>query len=129
LCENNYPIKKIDKILEAASIPFKRIDTSVLRPIDILKYPMPRESTSIGTQLLTVSNFRLRILTDGALSFDLYDPRDRVYAYIGMANEVTHLANQNRAGGSELVKRPPSAFFSRQLTVPFPIDVSTGLFR
>jgi hypothetical protein len=90
-------IENVKKALAEVSVPFDKLDISILRSIDIMKSPITQNTTYhsllLYNRVAAGSALWTKILLDGTAYFGKSELRDGVYAYIGLANEVTRLAN------------------------------------
>jgi hypothetical protein len=126
---------EIETALAEVSVHFETFDLTMLRSIDILKNPIPqngsyerllhRHGMQAGGYLWT------KILIDGADYFEKSELRDGVYAYIGLANEVTRLASTSKfmPESSELFtdQKLIHNYILRAGEVPFPVDYSQSI--
>jgi hypothetical protein len=126
LYQEQSTIGKVERTFTALSISFMTLNIPALRSIDIMKFPMRRDTrNSSGEPPPEAATIWLKQLVDGATYFGLFDPRDRVYAYIGMADEITYLASATprRLGLNEF--NPTS--ISRPTSIPFPVSYTKSV--
>jgi len=126
---------EVETALANASVPFGKFDLTMLRSLDIMKNPIPQNDgyeKTISSQGIQAGGYLwTKILIDGASYFEKSELRDGVYAYIGLANEVTRLASRSKfmPESSELStdQKLFHSYVCRASSIPFPVDYSKSI--